>query len=126
MHGMATSGSWDVGDPEGLANACEWMRRHLAILADNARWIIPRSGSIVVIDKTNRRMIRVAGLMPETSTKTVVEAIGWTWIDRANGEDVPPPPAAPDFHDDDPDPYRRAPSSDGDLDTFGRPLKPGS
>lgn len=89
MHGMNRADRWNIDDPAGLANACEWMRRHLAMLADNARWIIPRSGSIVVIDKTNKRMIRVFGLLPETSTKVVIEAIGWTFIDKANGEEVP-------------------------------------
>lgn len=89
MHGMNRADKWNVDTPEGLANACEWMRRHITLCADNARWMMPRSGSVIVIDKTNQRMIRVLGVLPETSTETVLHAIGWTWIDKANGEEVP-------------------------------------
>ena len=76
MHGMNPAGSWHVDDPEGLANACEWMRRHLDMIVDNGRWTIPRSMSVCVIDKTNKRVIRVLGMLPEPSTRTVVNAIG--------------------------------------------------
>lgn len=75
--------------PEGLANAVTWMRTFVDTLADQARWAIPRSGSVVVIDKTNKQAIRVLGLLPEPSTKAVFEAMGWAWIDKANGEKVP-------------------------------------
>ena len=89
MYGMNPRGAWHIDDPKGLANAVEWMRRHVDLIQDNGRWIIPRSGSIVVFDKTNKRAIRVLGLLPEPSTQVVIEAMGWTWIDKANGEEVP-------------------------------------
>lgn len=90
MHGLAKGGTdeWDVDTKHGMARAVEWMERQLAILSDQARWVIPRSGSIVVIDKKNKRAIRVLGMAPETSTKAVFEAMGWKWIDAANGERV--------------------------------------
>ena len=79
----------NVDTPDGLANAVDWMKRFVDTLTDQARWAIPRSGSIVVIDKTNKQAIRVLGLLPEPSTQKVFEAMGWKWIDKANGDEVP-------------------------------------
>lgn len=82
-HGIDPSGNWDVDTKEGLARAVEWMERHVAMFNDQGRWVIPRSGSIIVIDKVNKQAIRVLGLRPETSTQKVFEAMGWKWVDRA-------------------------------------------
>lgn len=71
-----------INTPEGLKQAVEWQQAHVAMLADQARWIVPRSGSIIVIDKTNKQAIRVLGLMPEPSIQAVFEAMGWTWVDK--------------------------------------------
>lgn len=75
--------NWDVDTPEGLANATAWLTQFLDRLSDKATWGIPRSGSIIHIDKPNKRAVRLFGLAPETSTQKVFEAIGWTWEDRA-------------------------------------------
>jgi hypothetical protein len=85
MHGMAKGGTeeWDVDTKAGLARAVEWMQRHVAIFADQGRWMMPRSCSIIVIDKKNKQAIRVAGFLPETSTQKIFEAMGWTWVDKA-------------------------------------------
>jgi hypothetical protein len=53
--------------PEALARAIE---QHVEQYGEQARWIIPPSGSVVVIDRKNRHAIRVLGLMPETSAST--------------------------------------------------------
>jgi hypothetical protein len=84
MHGLDPRGNWDVDTKEGMARAKEWMERHVHLCADQARWIIPRSGSIVVIDKKNKTAILVLSMMPrvEDVTKRVFEAIGWKWEDR--------------------------------------------
>ncbi len=79
----------NVDTPEGLAVAVEWMTEFVKLFNDQGRWIIPRSGSIVVIDNANKQAILVLSMAPETSTKKVFEAMGWKWIDRANGEEVP-------------------------------------
>lgn len=84
-HGMSPAGDWNVDSPEGLRRAVEWMRRHVELFNDQGRWIIPRSGSVVVIDKANKQAIRVLGLAPEPSTQKVFEAMGWTWVDKAGG-----------------------------------------
>lgn len=88
MRGEHGGASWDVDTKEGLANAVEWMERHVTTFRDQGRWITPRSGSIVVLDQLNKQAIRVLGLAPETGTRKVFEAMGWRWIDRAAGEEV--------------------------------------
>lgn len=80
---------YDVDTPEGLAAAIEWQKQMIEHCSDQARWIVPRSSSIIVIDKTNKRAIRVLGAKPETSIQKVFEAMGWQWIDKVAGEEVP-------------------------------------
>ena len=86
MHGMNPAGSWHVDDPEGLANACEWMRRHLDMIVDNGRWTIPRSMSVCVIDKTNKRVIRVLGMLPSRAPGRSSTRSG---VDRHGNGEVP-------------------------------------
>jgi hypothetical protein len=75
--------NWDVDTPEGLANAVRWTEQFIHTLADGAIWAVPRSGSIIRIDKTNKRATRLFGLAPETSIEKVFTAMGWTWEDEA-------------------------------------------
>lgn len=84
MHGMSPSLNWHVDTADGLANAVAWMTKHVSMMADGGTWLIPRSGSVVVIDKKNKQAVRTAGLLPEPSTQKVFETMGWTWIDRAS------------------------------------------
>ena len=72
----------DINTPEGMAAAVEWQQAHVDRLTDQGRWVVPRSGSIIVIDKMNKQAIRVAGLAPEPAIRRVFEAMGWQWIDR--------------------------------------------
>lgn len=88
MQGEHGGDRWDVDTPEGLASAVEQMERHVATLSDNHRWIVPRTGSIVVIVHSKKQAIRVLGLMPETGTKKVFAAMGWKFVDKANGEEL--------------------------------------
>jgi hypothetical protein len=76
--------NWDVDTPEGLANAVRWMEEQfLPQLADGGKWTVPRSCSIIQVDKRNKRAVRLFGLAPEPSIQKVFEAMGWTWEDRA-------------------------------------------
>lgn len=85
MHGLGQSGvdDWDVDTPHGLARAREWMERQVALIANGGSWIIPRSMSVIVIDKVHKKATRMMGMLPETSTRKVFEAMGWTWEDKA-------------------------------------------
>jgi len=88
MHGTQGGDRWDVDTPEGLASAVAWMERHVATLGDNYHWIVPRTGSVVVIVRSTTQAIRVLGVAPETGTRKVFAAMGWRFIDKANGEEV--------------------------------------
>lgn len=77
--------NFNVDTPGGLKLSVAWMQMHVARIHQGGRWIIPRSGSVVVIDHANKQAIRVLGLLPETSTEKVFQAMGWTWIDKATG-----------------------------------------
>ena len=88
MYGPNRSDAWDVDTAEGLASAVEWMERHVATVSDNHHWIIPRTGSMVVIVRSTKQAIRVLGVAPETGTRKVFAAMGWRFIDKANGEAV--------------------------------------
>lgn len=84
MHGMSKAANWNINTAEGMANAVEWQRRQFALLRDQGRWIVPRSGSVIVVDQVNKQAILVTAMLPEDgSIKRVVEAMGWTWIDRS-------------------------------------------
>lgn len=89
MHGMHPGGEWNIDTKDGMYRAKEWMLRHVELFRDQGRWIIPQSGSVVVIDKANKQAILVLSLMPEMedATKRVFEAIGWTWVDKTKGDD---------------------------------------
>lgn len=77
---------WNVDTPEGLIAATHWQSNTIEHIRDQGRWVVPRSGSVIVIDKTNKQAIRVFGLLPEPSIKKVFEAMGWTWVDKTTEE----------------------------------------
>jgi hypothetical protein len=75
----------NVETPERLANAVAGMREHVKGFGDQGRWIVPRSGAIVVLDQVNKEASLVLGL-PPPSTQKVFEAMGWRWTDRTTVE----------------------------------------
>lgn len=81
MHGMSQRRNWNVDSKEGLANAAAEMREHVKRFIDQGRWVIPRSGSIVVIDQINKEASLVYG-PPHPSVQKVFEAMEWKWTDR--------------------------------------------
>lgn len=85
MHGISKGGTqdWDVETKHGLARAREWMERQIALVADGGTWILPRSMSIIRINKRDKIATRVSGFAPETSTQAVFESMGWKWRDEA-------------------------------------------
>ena len=82
IHGMSRSANWDINTASGMANAVEWQRRQFGLLRDQGRWIGPRSGSVIVVDQVNQQAILVLKMTDDESIRRVVEAMGWTWVDR--------------------------------------------
>lgn len=73
----------NINTPAGLAQAVKWQQDHIARVVDNGRWVVPRSGSIIVICHGTKEAVRVAGLFPEPDIEKVFKAMGWKWIDKA-------------------------------------------
>lgn len=69
--------NWDISTKEGMANAVDWTERLVQTLSDKATWGIPRSGTTVQIDKTNK-VATIAGLLPDPAIPKVFKAMGWT------------------------------------------------
>lgn len=68
----------NIDTPEGMANAVAWQTKMIEVLVDGGRWLVPRSGTIYMIDKVNKRARKVLGLKPEPTITRVFEAMGWT------------------------------------------------
>ncbi len=77
--------NFNIDTEEGMANAVAWQQKMIDVLADGGRWVVPRSGTIYMIDKTNKRARKVLGLKPEPTITRVFEAMGWT----VEGNDKP-------------------------------------
>ena len=61
--------------------------RAVEVLGDQQRFVT-RSGSVIVLDRSSKRAIRVLGSSPETRTRETFAALGWRWRDRAAGEEI--------------------------------------
>jgi len=83
MNHMDPDANWDISTEEGMANSIEWTRRQFALLKDGGTWIVPRSGTIVTVDHTNKRATK-SGRYREDAVRRVVEAMGWEWVDATN------------------------------------------
>ena len=72
--------SYDLDTEEGMKNAVAWTTRLLDHVADGGTWAVPRSGTLIRIDKRNR-LCTVVGLIPDPSIARVLNAAGFRVID---------------------------------------------
>ena len=72
--------NYDITTPEGMQNSKRWLSSVLMTLGDNGIWGIPRSGTVVRIDKQSKTATVVHQDSPEISTELVFEALGWTVV----------------------------------------------
>jgi len=70
--------NYDLATTEGLENSKLWLSNALAILSDNAIWGIPRSNTVVRIDKAKKTATVLHQDSPDVSIELVFEALGWT------------------------------------------------
>lgn len=73
-----TQNNYDLSTPEGMQNSKRWLSSVLMTLGDNGIWGIPRSNTVVRIDKQNKTATVVSQSSPDISIELVFEAIGWT------------------------------------------------
>ena len=72
--------NFDLDTAEGMNNAVRWTRQHFELLNDGGSWGIPRSGTIVRVNKKDRIATIITGFAPDLCIKRVIEAMGWTVI----------------------------------------------
>jgi hypothetical protein len=69
--------TYDLDTKEGMANAVRWLELLLHAVADGGTWGVPRSGTMVHIDKKNKVATIKAGYLPDPSLARVFKAAGW-------------------------------------------------
>ena len=69
---------------EGLAQAVAEQQALIDRIIPGGRWVVPRSGSIYMLDQENKMARRVHGLKPEPTITRVFEAMGWTVVEPAS------------------------------------------
>lgn len=70
--------TYDLDTKAGMANAVKWTTDHFAKLKDGGVWMVPRSGTMVQVNHADKTATIHAGVVPDTSIKRVIEAMGWT------------------------------------------------
>ena len=68
---------YDLNTESGMAAAKTWTANLLASLTDTGAWVVPRSGSLVTVNKTEKQAT-VTGLFPEPSIVRVLQELGYT------------------------------------------------
>lgn len=67
----------DIHNPQGMAQAKAWTQNLINTLNDGGSWIVPRSGTVLIFDKKNKRVQATHQLVPDISIEMVLEAMGW-------------------------------------------------
>jgi hypothetical protein len=70
--------NYDLQTQEGLENSKHWLSLVLMRLSDNATWGIPRSNTVVRINKPKKLATVIHQDSPDASIELVFEALGWT------------------------------------------------
>ena len=70
--------NYDLNTHEGIENSKLWLSNALTMLSDNAIWGIPRSNTVVRINKQNKTATVTHQDLPDVSIELVFEALGWT------------------------------------------------
>ena len=69
--------SYDIDTPKGMANSIAWTQRLIDSLNDGGAWAIPRSGTVVSIDKTNK-VATITSFLPDPSVRRVLQEMGYS------------------------------------------------
>jgi len=70
--------NYDLATREGLENSKLWLSSALTVLSDNGIWGIPRSNTVVRINKSKKLATVIHQDSPDVSIELVFEALGWT------------------------------------------------
>lgn len=72
--------NYDLDTKAGMNNAIKWTQSMFDTIKDNGVWMVPRSMTMVRINKKDRIATIIVGFAPDPSIKRVIEAMGWTVI----------------------------------------------
>lgn len=67
----------DINTKQGMKDAKAWMQNLISMVKDDGMWAVPRSGTIIRFDKTNKQAIVTHQTTPDISIERVLEAMGW-------------------------------------------------
>ena len=74
--------NFNLDTTEGMNNAVRWTQVLFSQMNDGASWGVPRSGTIIRINKQDKTATLIGGFLPDPSLKRVIEAMGWTVIEK--------------------------------------------
>lgn len=74
--------NYDLDTKQGMKNAVIWTQMLFDNMSDHASWAVPRSGTIIRINKPEKTATISGGFLPDPSLKRVIEAMGWTVIEK--------------------------------------------
>jgi len=69
--------NYDLHTKEGMANAVKWTEQMFNVLNDGTSWGLPRSGTLVRIDRPTKTATITQGFAPEEGLVQVIRAMGW-------------------------------------------------
>jgi hypothetical protein len=72
--------SYDLNTKAGMSSAVKWTRNMFDTVNDGGVWMVPRSMTMVRINKKERIATIIVGMTPDPSLKRVIEAMGWTVV----------------------------------------------
>lgn len=67
---------FDLDTKQGMVNAIMWTKQLISTLKDGGTWVVPRSGTLVRVDK-KKQTATLVGAMPDPSITKVLTAMGW-------------------------------------------------
>ena len=73
--------NYDLDTTEGMNNAVRWTQMLFDNMKDGASWGVPRSGTIIRINKRDKIATISGGFLPDPCLKEVIEAMGWTVVE---------------------------------------------
>ena len=73
---------FDLNTVGGMNRAVEWTRNLFEGLKDGGMWIVPRSGTVVQVFKSERRVVIANGPMPDAAIADVIKSMGWAVTEK--------------------------------------------
>jgi hypothetical protein len=70
----------DIETSQGMKDAIAWTENLFKMINDGGMWAVPRSTTIMVIDKVNKKATVIQQRKPDTSIDAVLKAMGWEVI----------------------------------------------